>query len=216
MQYRCFMAHSPGLRERKKLRTRRALIEAALRLFVERGYEETTLAEIAAAVDISPRTFFSYFATKEDVIFFDSQVRLDRAIAMLAERRPGETVAELMLRVVEHALAWASAPDDEAAGLTAARIHLIMSVPALQARALHVLVDSQRRIAEALHRAHPEELGLVEAFALVGALLGAPTITAMALLDRGDPPDQVWAAARQALDIAVQGLRWVGSPYRPA
>ncbi|MDP9841678.1 TetR/AcrR family transcriptional regulator [Streptosporangium lutulentum] len=209
------MAESSGLRERKKLRTRRALIEAALRLFTEKGYEETTLAEIAAAVDISPRTFFSYFATKEDVIFFDSQARLDRALAVLAERRPGETVAELMLRVVEHSLAWATVPDDEAVGLTAARVHLIMSVPALQARALHVLVDSQRGLAEALHRAHPEELDLVEAFALVGALVGAPTITAMALLDRGDPPDQVWAAARQALDIAVQGLRWVGSPYRP-
>jgi AcrR family transcriptional regulator len=187
------------------------LIEAALCLFAEKGYEETTLAEIAAAVEVSPRTFFSYFATKEDVIFFDSPTRLDQALGMLAERRPGETAAELMLRVVEHGLASAAAPGDRAIRLSSTRIHLIMSVPALQARALHVLVDGQRQLAEALHRAYPQELDLVEASAIVGALVGAPTITAMALLDRGDPPDQVWAAARQALNIAVQGLRSVAS-----
>ena len=208
------MAGDLGLRERKKLRTRHALIEAALRLFAEKGYDETTLAEIAATVEVSPRTFFSYFATKEDVIFFDSRTRLDESLAMIAERRPGETAAELMLRVVEHGLISAATPADRAVRLSVTRVHLIMSVPALQARALHVLVDGQRRLAEALHRAYPEELGLVEASAIVGALVGAPTITAMALLDRGDPPDQVWAAARQALTIAVEGLRSAGPPSR--
>src|ERR1700719_5374107 len=121
------MAEDLGLRERKKLRTRRALIEAALCLFAEKGYEETTLAEIAAAVEVSPRTFFSYFATKEDVIFFDSPTRLDEALGMIAERRPGETVAELMQRVVEHGLTSAAAPADRAITLSQTRVHLIMS-----------------------------------------------------------------------------------------
>jgi AcrR family transcriptional regulator len=150
------MAEDLGLRERKKLRTRRALIEAALCLFAEKGYEETTLAEIAAAVEVSPRTFFSYFATKEDVIFFDSPTRFDEALGMIAERRPGETVAELIQRVVEYALTSAAAPADRAIRLSPTRVHLIMSVPALQARTLHVLVDGQRQLAEALHRAYPQ------------------------------------------------------------
>lgn len=191
-----------GLRERKKERTRRALIEAALRLFDEKGYEETTLAEIAAAADVSTRTFFSYFAGKEDVLFFDGAFVMERTLDLVATPRPGEPVVELLLRLIEESLAWR----DAAAELAPLRMRLIMTVPALQARALHLLFDSQLQLARVLHSAYADRLDLIQATAAVGALTGAVKLTAVASMGRGDPPEQVWAEIRRAATIAAAGL----------
>lgn len=78
----------PGLRERKKMERRRAIEAAALDLFTRQGFDATTTEQIAAAVDIAPRTFFSYFPTKEDVVLADYAQRLERIVEELAGR-PG-------------------------------------------------------------------------------------------------------------------------------
>jgi TetR/AcrR family transcriptional regulator, regulator of mycofactocin system len=86
----------PGLRERKKLRTREAIIDAALKLFEERGFEHTTIADIAEAADIAPRTFFGYFPSKEDVVFADFPEVVDRLEARLDGRPADETTIDAL------------------------------------------------------------------------------------------------------------------------
>src|SRR5262245_6984947 len=78
-----------GLRERKKRETRDALTQAAFRLFAERGYDETTLAEIAEAAGVSTRTIFAYFPSKEDILFSTIETMCDALGQALAERPAG-------------------------------------------------------------------------------------------------------------------------------
>jgi AcrR family transcriptional regulator len=85
-----------GLRERKKQQTRDAIHRAAMRLFAERGFEATTIADIAAAADIAPRTFFSYFASKEEAVFPKFPEALDDFDRALRERPPGTTALEVL------------------------------------------------------------------------------------------------------------------------
>jgi AcrR family transcriptional regulator len=82
------MTATVGLRERKKARTRDALRDAALALFHRNGFEQTTVEEIAEACEVSPRTFFRYFPTKEDVLFSDADERCGRLLATIAAQPP--------------------------------------------------------------------------------------------------------------------------------
>ena len=79
-----------GLRERKKLLAQAAIEDAALRLFLERGYEQTAIQDIADAVMMSPRTFFRYFASKEEVLFAPTKAVFNTAFASLQQRPPTE------------------------------------------------------------------------------------------------------------------------------
>jgi AcrR family transcriptional regulator len=83
------MTATPGLRERKKRRTRESIAAAAHRLFVEHGYHATTLPDIAEAADVSTRTIFAYFPSKEDILFSGLAETIDDLAQALAHRPAG-------------------------------------------------------------------------------------------------------------------------------
>jgi len=83
------MTSTPGLRERKKQQTRQSIASAAHRLFVERGYQATTLPDIAEAADVSTRTIFAYFPSKEDILFSGFAQTIDELAQALAQRPAG-------------------------------------------------------------------------------------------------------------------------------
>ncbi|HEY6890470.1 MAG TPA: TetR family transcriptional regulator [Solirubrobacter sp.] len=90
-----------GHRERKKQRTREQIVEAAFKLFAERGFQATTVAEIAAEADIAPRTFFAYFPSKEAVVFHDFDGLFGSLKETVESRPEGETAIDALRRWLE-------------------------------------------------------------------------------------------------------------------
>src|SRR3954469_12112079 len=88
-------APNEGLRERKKRATRDAIAAAARRLFAERGFDAVTVAEVAVAADVSEKTVFNHFATKEDLVFAGGDTRLAQLQAAIADRPAGTSVLEV-------------------------------------------------------------------------------------------------------------------------
>ncbi len=137
---------SPGRRERKKLRTRQVLAATALRLFAEQGFEATTIEDITEAVDVAPRTFFRYFASKEEVILPDKSEILARLRRALAERPATEF---LWVSVREALMCFAAALSEEELDVVLLRARLLASAPVLRARNLERQAVWEDLIAEA-------------------------------------------------------------------
>jgi AcrR family transcriptional regulator len=117
-----------GLRERKKLKLRRAIQAEALRLFEIQGYEQTTVEQIAEAAETSTTTFYRYFPTKEDVVLDDD---FDALIAVTIASRPADESLSDTLRATASVVGAASEADREQ---NIARLRLMSTVPAVDAR----------------------------------------------------------------------------------
>jgi AcrR family transcriptional regulator len=114
LQLRYYWHVAEGLRERKKQRTREQIIDAAMALFAERGYHATTIADIADAADVAPRTFFSYFPSKEAVVFHNVERDMDALAAALRNRLPGENAFDALRRWIDEMFDHWMAEEDEA------------------------------------------------------------------------------------------------------
>lgn len=197
------MSDDLGRRERKKQATRHALTAAAVRLFTERGYDETSVADIAEAADVSKRTYFLHFPTKEDVLLADSDDRVTAAVRVIAERPPGTSPRDALAAAAEQ-MTTDTAEGDLPAGLAALRAQLVVTAPAVQARVLHTTFTAQTRIAAALRASYPDAFDEVTASAVVGALMGAISAATVTSLQRGDSPGATVAAMRAATAISLR------------
>lgn len=144
-----------GLRERKKQRTRDALVRAAHELFVSQGYEDTTVDEIADAVDVSQRTFFRYFSSKEEVTFALQRLIDERYFEAVHERPAGEAPVEVLRHTLNET--WESIGED-IQQIVPLHLHMRMrqiieTTPALVAAHLRYSAEMEERLAaEIAHR----------------------------------------------------------------
>jgi AcrR family transcriptional regulator len=154
------MATGPtGLRARKKAKTRLAIADIATGLFIERGFDQVTVADVAAASDVSLATIFNYFETKED-LFFDREADLIAAMCrVVPERRAGEAIVPAFHRAFRDAI------DTVLPGLierdVARFLATIDASPALRARARLGLEKAETQLATAIAadlHARPDDL----------------------------------------------------------
>ncbi len=139
-----------GLRERKKRKTKAAIQREALRLFRKKGYEETTVEEIAAAAEISPSTFFNYFPSKEDVVIYDEY---DPQIFAALISNPDEPLTQSMRRVIQFSAGLFESDKDA----IFERAKLSLEVPELRARIWEELEKARDVFAEVIAaRTHRE------------------------------------------------------------
>jgi AcrR family transcriptional regulator len=192
-----------SLRDRKRARTRQALVDAAVNLIERKGYEATTIADIAAAAEVGTRTFFSYFPSKEDVLFPEADRRVQAAVDAIAGRSPDEEPADVLLRALRKAN---EESEDMTGPLAALRIRLTMEVPAVRGRGLQLQWESQREIARHLAAAYADRLDEVSAAALVGAFVGAVTAALTTLMEdpeRRADPTAIRESLHKATEIAL-------------
>ncbi|AWT43026.1 MULTISPECIES: TetR family transcriptional regulator [Streptomyces] len=140
------------LRERKKQRTRDALLRAALELFTTRGYEATTVDDIAAAVDVSQRTFFRYFASKEEAAFAVQEMTEAHFVEAVRARPPHEAPMQALRQAVIEG--WDGLSEAVSAvvpvELYLRMYRLIESTPVLLAAHLRRSMEVEERIARIL------------------------------------------------------------------
>jgi AcrR family transcriptional regulator len=127
-------SQTSGLRERKKAQTRQLIAGAARRLFSERGFEAVTVAEVAAAADVSEATVFNYFPTKEDLFYSGLEAFEEALLNAIRERAPGESILAAFGRFVLEPRGLLAEKDPRAGERLAAISRVIAESPALLAR----------------------------------------------------------------------------------
>ncbi|MEU6590248.1 TetR family transcriptional regulator [Streptomyces sp. NPDC046881] len=160
----------PGLRERKKIKTREGIRAATYALIKEQGYDATTIEQIADRAEVSPSTVFRYFPTKEDIVLTDEYDPL--MLEELRARPAGESWTDSVRYAVHKAVDAMTAEDPE---VVRVRARLAVQVPAVRSRMIESMSETGRLLRVALAERSglaPDSLDVrVYATALVGGLM---------------------------------------------
>lgn len=159
----------PGLRERRKQTTRQVVEDAALQLYRERGIHETTIDELCEQAGIARRTFFRYFASKEDVLLARLRVDIGTVEQIFRQAPTAEPIAALLARAVD-----AVVTDPQAFARFA---DVVLAIPALRALYLGMLAEFEDALRNLVaHRLrippHGERVRLLAAAAVTGYRVG--------------------------------------------
>jgi AcrR family transcriptional regulator len=195
----------PGLRERRKRLTAAELEAAALRLFGERGFDAVTVDDIAAEADVSRRTFFRYFASKEDVLLADHHVQLARLREAMAARPADEAI----LTALRNALLSITGDFEERRERVILRGRIMRETPSLQARSL----VHQKAWEDAMQQMVADRLGVDPVLDLRPGVVAATALAAMRVafnnwLNAGATGDLIGMTA-EALDLLDGGLQLI-------
>lgn len=190
----------PGLRERKKAKTRAAIQGHALRLIREQGYDATTIEQIITAAEVSESTFFRYFPTKEAVVLADD---FDPRLVAALQAQPA-TLAPIPAVRAAFRDAFATLEPDHHAELRA-RISLISTVPALRAAMLDQLAQTLDVLAAALADRTARRPDDFAVRTVAGAILGVMMAVLAAMTD--DPTADLASLVDEGLGELAGGLR---------
>jgi AcrR family transcriptional regulator len=184
----------PGLRERKKIKTRETIRREAFRLIQENGFGATTVEQIAEAAEVSPSTFFRYFPTKESVLLADD---LDPVILTALEEQPPDlSPSQAVRRAYQAAMANLS---EEQREVEDARQRLMFSVPELKAAMYDEYYRTITTFAEAVARRIGRDSGDFELRVFAGALTGA-------IMAVYEPGPRATDTVLRALDFVDAGM----------
>jgi AcrR family transcriptional regulator len=194
-------ADKPGLRERKKAKTRAAIQEHALRLFREQGYDETTVDQIAEAAEVSPSTFFRYFGSKEDVVIYDAldPILIEAWRAQPAGLGPVQAMRQALAQV------FGDLSEEQRADMEE-RARLVYGVPELRERMVEDLVRASVLMAGEIAQRTGRSTGDFEVRVFTGALIGGVMAAMLPLigtpgLDYRDLVDRVFAYFEAGLPL---------------
>jgi len=202
-----------GLRERKKLATRQLIAETARRLFAERGFEGVTVAEIARAADVSEKTVFNYFPTKEDLVYWQLEAFEAQILGAVAGREPGESALDAFRRFVLQQRGLLVEKDQERREELLRLSRVIASSPALIERERQIFgrfTDSlAKRLAEETGAAPDDVAPRVAADAMMGVHRALVDFARRRILEGAEAPGlarEVREQGERALALLESGL----------